>query len=188
MSVIYDEAVVRVRNTQLPRDLTALTHSGSPSPSIQPMVAKRHSLVQRFSVTCLAQFMSLYNWIRVASTKKAPRTWTLRLHSKSTQCGADPECETCVRAYFPGQSCTRVTVLCAGLRGELRVLQSMASPPVLRPRLTRGHRDGTQSRWEWNSRRHVLASVSGLGGAGIGCVGRGLRYQPRDRKRNRLNV
>jgi len=32
VSVIYDEAVVRVRNTQLPRDLTALTYSGSPQP------------------------------------------------------------------------------------------------------------------------------------------------------------
>src|SRR5262249_50868945 len=37
------------------------------------MVAKRPLLVQRFFVTCLAQFISLYNWICVASTKKAPR-------------------------------------------------------------------------------------------------------------------
>jgi hypothetical protein len=40
----------------------------------QPMIAKRPSLLQRFSVTCLAQLMRNYNWICSCINKTAPRT------------------------------------------------------------------------------------------------------------------
>src|SRR6266498_4393538 len=45
-------------------------NSGPPrSTSIQPMVAKRPLLLQRFSITSLAQFIRHYNWIYVCINK-----------------------------------------------------------------------------------------------------------------------
>jgi hypothetical protein len=55
------------------RPHSALMHLGPPGgTSIQAMVAKRRSLVQRFPVTCLTQFIRHYNWICSCINKKSP--------------------------------------------------------------------------------------------------------------------
>jgi hypothetical protein len=71
--VIYDQVEVKVRHPQLPCGLTpaSLDAFGTPrSTSLQAMVAKRRSLVQRFPGTCFTQFIRHYNWICSCINKK----------------------------------------------------------------------------------------------------------------------
>src|SRR5262249_9752559 len=121
------------RNWPVTHSCKALTHSGSPSPSIQPIVAKRPSLVQRFCVTCLAQFTFLYNRIRVASTKKALRKSFAALQISTTR--RRSECGTCVRTFTAAANAVR--------------LAAESGPPVPRvhacprPRAAGGGQDGS---------------------------------------------
>src|SRR5262249_11800382 len=105
------------------------------------MVAKRPPLVQRFSVTCLAQFMFLYNWIRVASTKKALRKSFAALQMNTTRHGS--ECGTCVRTFTAAANAVR--------------LAAESGPPI-----PRGHASTPSSRGSADPRRTGGGLAAGL--------------------------
>src|SRR5262249_38204764 len=161
-------------------------HSGSPSTSIQAMVAKRRSLTERFSY-CLTQFTRDYNWICRCINKKSSE------NLNSFAATGHKVLQACRCGFRAGLRASRwfwVRALGCGV-----LSQSTSGPP----RVTTWSNSGKSGQCGRVAKEFTYAGGIAVGLEQPASSGRGwrrrrrsrrrgLRYQPRDRKRNRLNL